>query len=753
MAGAEELPDEALEGVVERVVYVDSRGFTVLLLDIGDQTIVKAAGTVLVGAQPGESLRLSGRHERGAHGPQFSVRGCEHVLPASVAAMRLYLASGLIRGIGPKIAHAIVDAFGEPTMTVIDEDPEQLRKVFGIGPTRYAAILAGWQRHKDMRELMLLLQGSGVPAGFAPRIAARFAQEATDIVTLVRQEPYRLVEVEGIGFLSADQLALSLGVPERSSQRLRAGLLFALDEEIGRQGHAYLPEQVLLNKAVQALGQDRALIARELDVLREQGEVVAELVPHRGPDGIDAQRMAVFSARTHGAEDALTRHIGRLRRTRTSLSRRADWTADLRLAPDAPALHEQQEQAVRMALSEPVSILTGGPGCGKSYTVATIVALAEACGAQVTLTAPTGRAAQRLSELSGAEALTVHRLLMARPGGSGESLFDVDPLAADLFVVDEASMLDTALCARLVAKIPTGAHLVFVGDVDQLPSIGPGCVLRDLLAVRALPRTRLTHVFRQAEDSPITANAHLINQGLKPYSKGAYWFWEVPNADEIPDQVLDLATRRLPARLGLAPGGVQVLCPSRRHPELGSDALARKLQAVINPLRPGDAEHRVGERSFRLGDRVMPQRNDRSKGPNGVFNGSVGTVVSMDQEQREVEVLLDDGDTALYSFDELGDLLHSYAISVHKAQGSEYPVVVVPLSMRTAFHLRRNLLYTAVTRARRQLVLVGELDAYKMAVTTAPAVRLTGLAGRLRAHLGTGDGPPQIGGNGQIPLY
>jgi exodeoxyribonuclease V alpha subunit len=541
-----------VEGIVERVVFVDRSGFTVLLLGTGEQEPLKASGEILQGAQPGESLRLTGTwRQHPAHGTQFAATDCTHTLPASLYAMRRYLASGLIKGIGPKLADAIVAEFAEQTMHVLEETPQRLLEVHQIGPGRHARIIEAWKIHQDIRELMLLLHGAGVPAGHAPRICHHFATETTNTADLVHRHPYRLTEVRGLGFHYADAVAQWLGIPQQSPQRLRAGLLHALDRS-ALQGHCYLPEDRLLREAAALLDQDQGLLPRELDALRAAGHLLVELQPHLGRESA-----LVFSRRLHAAETSLAKHLARLHNAApTALSRRGEWTdTALPLPAGAPDLHPAQEQAVRMALTQPVSVLTGGPGCGKSFTVATIVDVAEAAGAQVSLAAPTGRAAKRLSELTGNRATTVHRLLQPGPA-TGDSLFDQDPMEADLFVIDEASMLDLPLCERLLEKIPTGAHILFVGDTDQLPSIGPGTVLADLLRVPAIARTALRHVFRQGHGSAITANAHRIIAGEPPLNGGDFWYLRENNPDKIPDLVLDLVTRRLPQAYGVAPGDI-----------------------------------------------------------------------------------------------------------------------------------------------------------------------------------------------------
>jgi exodeoxyribonuclease V alpha subunit len=411
-----------------------------------------------------------------------------------------------------------------------------------------------------------------------------------------------------------------------------------------------------------------------------------------------------------------------------------DWlgrTTGVTLAPE-------QEAAVRLALTQRVAVLTGGPGCGKSYTVRAIVALARAKHAKVVLAAPTGRAAKRLSELAGLQAATLHRLLQLRPGG--DAAFDRDrPLEADLVVVDEASMLDLLLANKLVKAIPPGAHLLLVGDVDQLPSVGAGEVLRDLLAADTLPSVRLTHVFRQAQRSGVVTNAHRINAGRLPITQGLpdFFLFAEDDPERVADLVVDVAANRLPRRFGLDPRReVQVLCPMHRGPA-GAGVLNERLQSALTPAREGRAERRFGGRVYRVGDKVMQIRNNYDKGTTGVFNGSVGVVTALSLEDSQLRVLLDEDEEVGYGFDELDELTHAYAVSIHRAQGSEYPCVVVPLVMGAWLMLQRNLLYTAVTRAKRLVVLVGSRRALARAVRTQGAGRrYTALAERLRGGTG-----------------
>jgi exodeoxyribonuclease V alpha subunit len=467
--------------------------------------------------------------------------------------------------------------------------------------------------------------------------------------------------------------------------------------------------------------------------------VVAEPLPAQLSPEVQARpERAIWLIPFHRAEVALAGGLVRLLEApadRLASFQAVDWTVALDWLHQTTGmtLAPEQAEAVRLALTKRVAVLTGGPGCGKSYTVRAVVALARAKRAKILLAAPTGRAAKRLSELAGLEAATLHRLLQLRPGG--DAAFDRDhPLDADLVVVDEASMLDVLLANKLVKAIPPGTHLLFVGDVDQLPSVGAGEVLRDLLAAERLPRVRLTHIFRQAQHSGVVTNAHRINAGQHPITSGLNDFFLFPeeDAEQVADLVVDIVANRLPRRFGLNPGDVQVLCPMHRGPA-GAGVLNERLQAALTPAREGLPERRFGGRIYRVGDKVMQLRNNYDKGTAGVFNGSVGQVTAISLEDSELRVLLDEDEEVAYGFDELDELTHAYAVSIHRSQGSEYPCVVVPVTTSAWLMLQRNLLYTAVTRAKRIVVLVGSRRALAKAVRTQGAGRrYTALTQRLR---------------------
>jgi exodeoxyribonuclease V alpha subunit len=727
-----------LEAVLERITYANEEtGYTVARVATNRSADLLTVVGPLLGAQPGESLRLQGRWaSHPQYGRQFQVEAYTTVLPATIQGIRRYLGSGLIKGIGPKMAERIVDHFGEDTLRLIEEEPGRLVEVPGLGPKRTKMITVAWEEQRAIKEVMVFLQGVGVSTSLAVRIFKAYRDDAIEVV---RREPYRLAgEVWGIGFKTADQLAHSLGIPHDSPQRVKAGLQFALSQA-AEDGHCYLPEAELVTKATGLLEVDAGLAGRCLEELVAEEGVVAEPLPAVLSPGVrEGIGRAIWLMPFHRAERALAGGLLRLLEApadRLAWSQRVDWSValDWLRQRTSVTLAPEQEAAVRLALTERVAVLTGGPGCGKSYTVRAVVTLARAKRAKVVLAAPTGRAAKRLSELAGLDAATLHRLLQLRPGG--DAAFDRDhPLDADLVVVDEASMLDVLLANKLVKAIPSGAHLLLVGDVDQLPSVGAGEVLRDLLAADRVARVRLTHVFRQAQHSGVVTNAHRINAGQHPITHGLDDFFLFPeeDAERVTDLVVEIVANRLPRRFGLDARDVQVLCPMHRGPA-GAGALNERLQAALTPAREGLAERRFGGRAYRVGDKVMQLRNNYDKGTAGVFNGSVGQVTAISLEDQELRVLLDEDEEVGYGFDELDELTHAYAVSIHRSQGSEYPCVVIPVTTSAWLMLQRNLLYTAVTRAKRMVVLVGSRRALAKAVRTQGAGRrYTALTQRLQ---------------------
>ncbi|MEU7037798.1 ATP-dependent RecD-like DNA helicase [Streptomyces sp. NPDC046237] len=727
-----------VEGVLERITYANEEsGYTVARVDTGrgGGDLLTVVGALL-GAQPGESLRMQGRW--GSHpqyGKQFTVENYTTVLPATVQGIRRYLGSGLIKGIGPVFADRITQHFGVETLDILEASPARLIEVPGLGPKRTKNITAAWEEQKAIKEVMVFLQGVGVSTSIAVRIYKKYGDAS---ISVVRNQPYRLAaDVWGIGFLTADKIAQAVGIPHDSPDRVKAGLQYALSQSTD-QGHCFLPEEQLIREAVKLLQVDTGLVIECLAELAEDPEgVVRESVP--GPEGLPVT--AVYLIPFHRAELSLAGQTKRLLHAaedRMAAFQDVAWDKALAWLADrtGASLAPEQEEAVRLALTRKVAVLTGGPGCGKSFTVRSIVELARAKRAKVVLAAPTGRAAKRLAELTGTEASTVHRLLELKPGG--DAAYDRDrPLDADLVVVDEASMLDLLLANKLVKAVAPGAHLLLVGDVDQLPSVGAGEVLGDLLAPGSpVPTVRLTRIFRQAQQSGVVTNAHRINAGLPPVTTGLpdFFLFAEDETEDAARVAVEVAARRIPAKFGLDPRrDVQVLVPMHRGPA-GAGALNGLLQQAITPARPDLPEKRFGGRVFRVGDKVTQIRNNYEKGANGVFNGTVGVVTSLDAVEQRLTVRTDEDEEVGYDFDELDELAHAYAVTIHRSQGSEYPAVVIPVTNSAWMMLQRNLLYTAVTRAKKLVVLVGSRKAIAQAVRTVSAGRrFTALAHRLSA--------------------
>ncbi|MFI6478726.1 ATP-dependent RecD-like DNA helicase [Nonomuraea sp. NPDC050663] len=722
-----------LNAILERITFQsEETGYTIarVATERSGADLLTVVGPLL-GAQVGESLRLEGRW--GSHpkyGRQFEVWAYQTVLPATIQGIQRYLGSGLIKGIGPKMAERIVAHFGTDTLDVIEKTPEKLVEVPGLGPKRTKMIAKAWDEQKIIKEVMIFLQGVGVSTSIAVRIFKQYGEAS---ITIVKGQPYRLADdVWGIGFKTADTIAQAVGIPHDSPERVKAGLRYTLSQAAD-DGHCYLPAPNLVADAVKILDVPADLVSACLEESVTAEEVVRESVPAG-----DGNVPAIYLVPFHRAEQSLASTLLALlhnRHDRLKAFHDVDWArAEQWLHGQTGAdLAPEQRQAVRLALTEKLAVLTGGPGCGKSFTVRSIVLMARARKAKVILAAPTGRAAKRLSELTGHEATTVHRLLQLRPGGG--ATFDRDnPLQADLIVVDEASMLDLLLANKLVKAVPPGAHLLFVGDVDQLPSVGAGEVLKDLLAAPDIPRVRLTQVFRQAAQSGVVTNAHRVNDGRHPVLEGMTDFFLFPcdEPEDIAALTVDVVARRIPRKFGLDPRrDVQVLAPMHRG-AAGAGALNLALQEALTPARDNQPERRYGGRVYRIGDKVTQLRNNYDKGAAGVFNGTVGVVVDIRPEESKLTVLTDEDENVDYSFDELDELTHAYAVSIHRSQGSEYPAVVVPLATSAWMMLQRNLLYTAITRAKKLVVIVGSRRALGQAIRTRGAGRRhTGLTHRL----------------------
>ncbi|MBB5889512.1 ATP-dependent RecD-like DNA helicase [Kutzneria kofuensis] len=721
-----------VEGSLERITYANEEtGYTVAKVDTGRGAgdLLTVVGSLL-GAQPGESLRLRGRW--GSHpqyGKQFLVDSYSTVLPATVQGIRRYLGSGLVKGIGPRIADRIVEHFGLTALDVIETDVGRLIEVPGLGPKRTKLIAAAWEEQKAIKEVMLFLQGVGVSTSLGVRIYKTYRD---DSIRVVKEEPYRLAaDVWGIGFKTADVLAQAVGIPHDSPQRVKAGIQYTLSQA-SDDGNCFLPQDELIAKAVEILEVSSVLVGDCLrELVAEEGVVREEL--------FEGDPAAIYLVPFYRAEISLAGQLTRLLASdvdRMPSFASVDWGKALEWLrrSTGTTLAPEQEQAVRLALTEKVAVLTGGPGCGKSFTVRSIVMLAKAKNAKVLLAAPTGRAAKRLAELTGVDAATVHRMLELKPGG--DAAYDRDrPLDVDLLVVDEVSMLDLLLANKLLKAVPPGAHVLLVGDVDQLPSVGAGEVLRDLLAAEPIPRVRLTQIFRQAQQSGVVTNAHLINSGRQPVTDGLpdFFLFAQDDTDAVAALTVDVVANRIPRKFGLDPRrDVQVLAPMHRGPA-GAGTLNTLLQEALTPAKPGLPERRFGGRVFRVGDKVTQIRNNYDKGVAGVFNGTVGVVTGLSVEEQTLTVRTDEDEDVDYEFGELDELVHAYAITIHRSQGSEYPCVVIPITTSAWMMLQRNLLYTAVTRAKKLVVLVGSRRAIHQAVRTpSTGRRYTALAHRIR---------------------
>jgi exodeoxyribonuclease V alpha subunit len=716
---------DVVEGVVDHLLHVSYDQRTVLRLTAvaGEGQSITAVGTALFGVRPGEGLRLHGNwvhHPR--HGRQFKAEQCERIMPTEERAIRIYLGSSMIRGIGPVLASAIVDVFGEQTLKVIDAEPQRLLEVHRIGRIRLGRITAAWQEQKAIAEIMVFLQGLQITPALAVKIYTTYAGTDDDPMRVVRRTPYRLCrDVQGVGFVNADKIALAVGIPKHSDARLQAALLHELDQA-GATGHCYLPVRLLIARTRQLLTDDdpasaeilhNAVLRRALDTLRSQGEVVTETLPLPVLEGADAVADIEIAMlpRRHRDETQLAFHVRRMLASESALCDLAPWAERVAALAgwETAGLTDEQQQAILIALTRPLSVLTGGPGCGKTHALRTLVDLADGVDAIVALAAPTGKAAKRLEETCGQAAMTVHRLIMPP---DGDSLFDHASVleTADLVIIDEASMLDLALARKLFAALRNGCHLLLVGDTDQLPSVGPGRVLRDLLDVEDIPRTRLTKVFRQHDEGEaIVINAHRILAGQRPLEHPkAFWNWPRPSAESTAERVVELVCELMPKHFGARPEDIQVLCPGKKK-IAGMTDLNLRLQQRLNPPSDDKPQHHHDGAAFRLGDRVQQIRNNPHRGETGVFNGSSGTITAVDTEAHQLTVTFYDGEMATYPFTDLDELVHAYALTVHRSQGSEYPYVIVPMvSAAGPMLLQRNLVYTAVTRARYGVMLIGE---------------------------------------------
>lgn len=753
-----------LEGSVENIVFRnEDNHYTVARFRPNDSgrlfrdELMTIVGT-LPGIHVGELLSVDGEWEHDPkYGRQLHVTSFVQRLPASKEGMMRYLSSGLIKGIGPKKAKSIVDHFGDQTLAIIEQQPERLSEVKGISVKDRNQIITSWLEQTEIKELHLFLQTHEVSMNLATRI---YKQYGKDSIKVIRENPYQLAQdVNGIGFITADEIAVKLGLPPDSIPRLATGLKYVLAQSANDDGHCFLPERDLLTRAATMLRAPYEALPAAMEQLRNERDVFIEQPlpvqnvarpPSENEDeppvgwsemgemGETEPQSRVYFGPFWHAENGSARLLRILMLAASVLPPVSQqlWDAVFDRLKQNRNMHltEKQREAVQMAYSEKVSILTGGPGTGKSTSIRALMMLLRNRKVDVALAAPTGRAAKRLSEATGVQAKTLHRLLEYAPHDNTYQRNEENPLPYQFVIVDEFSMVDILLFYHLLKALPKDAHLLIVGDADQLPPVGPGNVLRDLLRSESIPTVRLTELFRQAQQSQIIVNAHRINAGQMPNlkSEATSDFFFVTEEDPFRAQrlVLDLVKRRLPARYHLNPmTDIQVLAPMYKGP-LGVTILNEELQAQLNPTSSAQVEW--AGRTIRVGDKVMQVRNNYDK---GVFNGDVGWVRNINTEDSclKVEFLEEAGPLLVkYEFHELDELMLAYAVTVHKSQGSEYPAIVLPLTTSHAMLLQRNLLYTAITRAKRLCVLVGQPRALEIAVrNNRVARRNTGLAERL----------------------
>ena len=651
-------------------------------------------------------------------GRQFAAETIEETLPATVYGIEKYLGSGLIKGIGPKFAKRIVNTFGEGTLRIIEEHPDELLKISGIGPLRVERIKKSWAEQKEIKNIMLFLQGHDVSTSHATKIFKTYGENS---IAVVQENPYRLADdIWGIGFHTADAIAQKLGFDQTKPVRLRSGLLYTINK-LSEEGHCYATRELLLKAGAELLGVKEELLSTTLDEMILAEDVKTEEIPEAGEDAIYLPPF-FFS------------EIGTARRLREIFSSPKQLTVNSeglenRIRQKTGIVYDEiQMKAIRTALESKILILTGGPGTGKTSTTRGIITAFRETGAKILLAAPTGRAAKRLSETTGMEAKTVHRLLEVKPP-EGYQRNETNPLEGDVLIVDECSMIDLLLMHNLLKAVPDSMTLILVGDVDQLPSVGAGNVLRDLIDSECFPVVRLTKIFRQAQSSRIITNAHRINKGQMPdLSNGResdFFFVEQEDAEAAAGEIVDLIKTRLPAHFRVSPRDIQVLSPMQRG-AVGAANLNQMIQEAVNP---GETGFRRGGVSFRARDKVMQIRNNYEK---EVFNGDIGIVESTDPEERELIVNFE-GRSVTYDISELDELVLAYAVTIHKSQGSEYPIVVMPILMSHYVMLQRNLVYTGVTRAKKVLVLVGTKKALALAVRNSTVrKRNTLLALRIR---------------------
>lgn len=690
-----------LSGVVERITYVnEENGYTVLRLKSrGHHDLVTVVGN-LPGLNPGSVLDLKGSWKTDPrYGKQFLVSSFNEKMPATAAGIEKYLGSGLIKGIGPVYAKRIVKKFREDTLKVIEEEPDLLLEIEGIGQKRIDMIKKAWEEQKEVRNIMIFLQSHGVSTSYGVKIFKAYGNEGIEIV---KENPYRLADdIWGIGFKTADRIAANLGFNPHSYERIRSGVSYVLSR-MSDEGHCYANRDVIIEEGARLLETEGALVSEAIDRMLKEGALIEDL------------DQAIYLPVFYHSERGTARRIREIAKAENPFASRPIGDVLRQIERQKRINYDEiQRKAIIEAARSKFMVLTGGPGTGKTFTSLGIISLYKALGTDIQLAAPTGRAAKRLSEVTGMEAKTIHRLLEFKPG-QGYARNELDPIKCDLLIIDEVSMVDLILMYNLLKALDNNTVVILVGDVDQLPSVGPGNVLRDIIDSACISVVRLTNIFRQARGSMIITNAHRVNQGQMPIYRGRqdrdFFFIQQEDPEKVAQEIVDLVSSRLPKYYRVDPvKDIQVLCPMLR----GSTGAHNINSLLQERLSPKGISVSYGGTVYRKGDKVMQIKNNYDK---NVFNGDIGFIEEIDQEDRSISISFD-GRSVDYDYSDLDELVLSYACTVHKSQGSEYPIVVAPLTSQHYMMLQRNLLYTCITRAKRVFVLVGTKQAIGMAVS------------------------------------
>ncbi|MFC1849625.1 ATP-dependent RecD-like DNA helicase [candidate division CSSED10-310 bacterium] len=717
------------EGVVKKVIYRnDQNSFTVMNIEDPEGMLIRAVGTVGP-VREGDSLYLHGDWEdHPRYGRNFKLASYEVALPNTLSGIQAFLESGRLKGIGPKMARQIIARFGTDTMRILDEEPELLLELPNIGSKRLGAIKKGWHEHHHLRGSIIYLQGLGLSSNLINRALQKFGHHAA---VMIRENPYCLTDLTGIGFHKADRVAADIGISRESGERARAGLIFTLNELV-EGGHCYYPKEDFLDQGQKLLDISRDIVAAALGQLLTAGRIIIRKNTEE----------LIYRADVAHAEAMVAHHLLRLQKTPLPGGRFFSEAAIDQVAQKQGVEYSPgQRMALKTLLTSKVSILTGGPGTGKTTVIQGFISITLRAGLRIRLAAPTGRAAQKLKETTNIQAQTIHRLLEYNPVMGGFARSEENPIEADIIVIDESSMIDIFIMHALVRAVPDSALLVLVGDADQLPSVGPGNVLGDIMSSGRFPLVKLTVIFRQAAQSLIVSNAHLINQGqmisipknVPAPQKTDFYFIDRSDPNITAQTILYLITERIPQAFDLDPlKDIQVITPMHQG-ETGAQNLNILLQKSLNQGMFQQAQARESDFPFYQGDRVMQIRNNYNRGQNGIFNGDIGFITHIDFENKFLRVQFEE--SIVYEFHEVHELALAYAITVHKSQGSEYPAIILPLLTQHYMLLQRNLLYTAITRAQRLAVIIGSYKALSIAIKNdKTSLRFTGLRDLLQQH-------------------